>query len=335
MTNPDFSGIDPLRVPEARRRIEAIEQYLRLPDAKTADAARISASIGLSRWQLQRLARVWREHRDPTLLVVGRRGASSRQYRVAPRAIEIAEEEIASAGADAELRLVAPRVERRCRAENVAPPSRPTIWNYIRKACTASDPPEQGPKRIVVGRMWFHLPVTDTPGSGAGTDMPTLLVAVALPERIILAHRISVDDHQPPGIADLIAELVALRIPGADGRPLLLQSDDRRAANAVLAKAGLNGLRAFKRSVQRELSRAFGGRLGRLTALYRRSLARPGTKHVVQRQDERITSEEAKAAILEAVAASDAASRTKMPAFDISVGDEAELTGGEQLQGQG
>lgn len=69
MREPDFSGTDPLRLSEARRRIDALNPYPDLPSPRTVDATRIAASISLSRWQFQRLARVWREHRNPALLV--------------------------------------------------------------------------------------------------------------------------------------------------------------------------------------------------------------------------------------------------------------------------
>lgn len=318
MYEPDFSGIDPLRVPEARRRIAAINQYLGLANPTTADATRISATIGLSRWQFQRLARAWREHRNPSLLVVGRRGTASRDYGLAARAVEIAKDEITKAGPGAELATLAPEVERRCRAEGITPPSRPTIWNYMRKARASGAVRADGPPRIVIGRMWFHLPVTDLAEGQAGTNMPALLAAVALPEGIVLAHRISFDDRDPPSVASLVKELLAHRSIGAEPRALLLEANDRRAAADVLAACGMRHLRAHNRSVQRELSRAFGGKIGRLPALYRRGLARPESKVVVQRQDERITVQAAEAAINEAIEASNAAVAVPVPAFDIA-----------------
>lgn len=320
MHEPDFSGIDPLRVPEARRRIAAINEYLNLANPSTADAIRISATIGLSRWQFQRLARAWREHRNPSLLVVSRRGAANRDYGLAARAVEIAKEEITKAGAGAELAIVAPEVERRCRAEEINAPSRPTIWNYMRNARASGAVRADGPPRIVIGRMWFHLPVTDLPEGQTGTDMPALLAAVALPEGIVLAHRTSFDDGSPPSVASLMEELLASRSVGAEPRALLLEANDRRAAAEVLAACGMRHLRAHNRSVQRELSRAFGGKIGRLPALYRRGLARPESKAVVQRQDERISVEAAEAAINEAIETSNAATGMTVPAFDIAAG---------------
>jgi hypothetical protein len=317
MSEPDLSGIDPLRVPEARRRIASLNEYLALPDPTTADAKRISAKIGLSPWYFQRLARIWSEHRNPAMIVVSRRGPSNRDYGVDPRAAAIVRQEIEKAGSNAELATVAPQIERRCRSENVIPPARATIWNHIRKAQAATGV-AAGPPRLIIGRMWFHLPVTELIDGWPGSDMPTLLVVVALPERIILAHRISVDERYPPSVADLVTDLVPYQSTGAQPRPLLMDAADRRAARNALATSGLGGIRPHKRSLQRQLARAFGGRLGSLSALYQRSLARPESKRIVQRQDERISPEAAQAVIRDAVQAHNLAAADSPPEFTIA-----------------
>lgn len=299
MDEPDFSGIDPLRLPEARRRVALIEEYMALPSKTTADAVAFGARIGLSRFQFARLVRAWREHRQPRLLVVGRRGPATRDYGIDPRAAEIARGALEESGPDAELATVAPVVEARCAEAGVTPPSRPTLWTWLRKARAAGATPAGGPPRIVVGRLWFHLPVIDA----APGDMPTALVAMLLPERRIVAHLASADEARPPAVADLVDLLVAGAAPGAPARPLLIEADDRRMADSALARSGLGGVRPHARSVQREIGRAVGGRLGTLAALHRRGSARPETRRVVQRQDERIAPAAALAAIDAAVAA--------------------------------
>lgn len=311
MSEPDFSGIDPLRVPEARRRIATLEAYLALPSPTTADAVRAGAEIGLSRWQLQRLATVWRDHRDPGLIVVGRRGRSSRDYGVPPRANEIADEVIAASAPDASTTSIAVDIEVRCAAEDVDPPSRATIWSRAREARARSN--ASGPPRIVVGRMWFHLPVEGQP---AGT-MPTLLAAVLLPEGAIVAHRISTDALSPPPVADLVSEVAARRAIGALARELVIDDDDRRAAAEAVAAAGVAPSPARRRAPQKELSLALGGRLGRLAALYRRSMARPATRKAATRFERPLAPGAVVTAIEDAIAASNAAAGA-MPAFDIA-----------------
>ncbi|WP_156001360.1 hypothetical protein [Sphingopyxis sp. MC1] len=159
MNTPDFSGIDPLRVPEARRRVAALNEYLSLPNPSSNDTLRIAASIGLSRSQFCRLARVWRDHQDASLLVVGKRGPANRKYNVDQRAVSIAQELLAEAGPTASLALIAPQIEKRCAEAGISPPARSTINNYIKAARAGTAAPAAGPPRIVVGRMWFHIPI--------------------------------------------------------------------------------------------------------------------------------------------------------------------------------
>ena len=311
MSEPDFSGIDPLRVPEARRRVAAIEAYLALPNPTSADTTRFGSSIGLSRVQFGRLARVWRDHRDARLLVIGKRGAATRDYGIDPRATEIATEVIREAGTGATLARIAPEIERRCAEAGVSAPARSTINNWIRAARAGTT---EGPPRIVVGRIWFHLPVAGMPASA----MPTLLAAVALPERIVLAHAVSTDPSTPPSVSELIDRLTAVRTSDAPLRPLLLDSDDRRMAADALDRAGLGATRSHNRSVQRELSKAFAGRLGPLPVIHQRSMARPATKRVISRQDQPLTAEDVVTTIADAVDAHNAATLMAPPPFDLA-----------------
>lgn len=313
MSEPDFSGIDPLRVPEARRRIAALNAYLALPSPTSVDTERFARSIGLSRNQFGRLARVWRDHRDARLLVIGKRGAATRDYGLDPRAVAIANDIIGAAGAAAALARVAPEIERQCAEIGAIPPSRQTIYNWIRAARADAGATAEGPPRVVVGRMWFHLPVSGAPADA----MPTLLAAVLLPEQIIVAHVISTDPQAPPSVGELVDTLARTRTPGAAPRPLLLDPDDRRVAASALDRASLGGTRSHDRSVQRELSKAFAGRLGPLSVIHQRSMARPATKRVITRQDEPLPAADAVATIEEAINSNNVATLTVAPAFDL------------------
>jgi hypothetical protein len=314
MSEPDFSGIDPLRVPEARRRVAAIEAYLTLPDPTSADTERFGNSIGLSRVQFGRLARVWRDHRDARLLVIGKRGAATRDYGIDGRAADIARRLIHIAGPAATLAKIAPEVELRCAEAGVAAPARGTINNWIRAELARAAIPADGPPRIVIGRMWFHLPVVDMPPN----SMPTLLAAVALPERVVLAHAVSTDTSMPPSVSDLIDRLAAMRIGGATPRPILLDPDDRRVAIGALDRAGVGRTRSHNRSVQRELSKAFAGKLGPLAVIHQRGMARPATKRVISRQDQPLPAEQVVATIDDAVVAQNATALTGPPPFDLA-----------------
>ena len=313
MDEPDLSGIDPLRVPEARRRIAAIDAYLKLPDPTSADTQRFAETIGLSRVQFGRLARVWRDHCDARLLVIGRRGAANRKYNVDGVAIDISNAVISEAGVGTTLAAVAPEIERRCAEAGISPPARSTIYNYVRAARATAIQPAEGPPRIVVGRMWFHLPVAGLPADA----MPTLLAAMMLPERIVVAHELSLDPANPPRIGALIEALAAERAAGAAPRPLLLDPDDRRIAAGALESAGLGRTRSHDRSVQSELSKALSGRLGPLAVIHRRGSARPGTKRVMSRQDEPIPAAQVRDTIQQAINAHNAATLVERPAFEL------------------
>ncbi|MFD1949462.1 hypothetical protein ACFSGX_01610 [Sphingomonas arantia] len=315
MSEPDFSGIDPLRVPEARRRIAAINEYLALPDSTNADAVRIAGTIGLSRWQFQRLARAWRDHRNPSLIVVGKRGPSARDYGIDPRGAEIARDVIDGAYRDATPTAISIEIERRCGMEEVTPPSRPTVWAWVRRSRADSEGAIPGPGRIVIGRIWFHLPVEGQP-AGA---MPTLLAAVLLPERTIVAHRISTDPAHPPSVSDIVSDVAGLCTAGAGARHLVMEGDDRRAAGPALDDAGLCATGGEAHGPQAELSRAFGGRLTTLPAIHRRARARPATRRRETRLEQAIDPMAAIEAIEEAIASHNA--RAPGPtAFDVARG---------------
>lgn len=313
MSEPDFSGIDPLRVPEARRRVAAIEEYLKMPSPTSADTERFANTVGLSRVQFGRLARVWRDHRDARLLVIGKRGAAARDYGIDDRAAEMANRLIREAGASATLAGVAPEIERLCAEAGIQPPARGTINNWIRAERNRADVPMDGPPRIVIGRMWFHLPTAGMPAS----TMPTLLAAIALPERIVLAHGVSTDPTVPPSVSDLIDRLAGMRTVGAPPRPLLLDSDDRRVGAAGLDRAGLGGTRSHNRSVQRELSKAFAGRLGPLAVIHQRGMARPATKRVISRQDQPLPAGQIVTTIEDAIDSHNTAMLAGPPSFDL------------------
>jgi hypothetical protein len=162
--------------------------------------------------------------------------------------------------------------------------------------------------------MWFHLPVVGMPVSA----MPTLLAAVALPERVVLAHAVSTDPATPPSVAGLIDRLASMRTSGAPRRPVMLDPDDRRVAGASLDRAGLGETRSHNRSVQRELSKAFGGRLGSLAVIHQRGMARPATKRVISRQDQPLPAEQVVATIEDAVTAQNGATITSPLRFDMA-----------------
>lgn len=314
MPEPDFAGIDPARVPEVKRRIRAVESYLSLPTPSGLDAIRLARSIGLTRYQFQRLVNAWREHRDAKMLVVTKRGKASRDYGISPRAKAIADEVIEADGASVRLTKVAPIIERRCAEVGVKPPSRPTIYNWIRqRQSEALD--ANGAPRIVVGRMWPRLIVKGHPDT-----FPLLLVAVALPEKSILAHRVSFDPERPPSVTGLVDDLFRKRSTDSEPRTLLISSNDLKAARASLGRHGLQDLKSHPRSLQRVMSETFGGMISDLRVVFQIRSALTSSVANLSRQDEAISESFALETITKAISDHNQRSGSNQLDFDLSAG---------------
>ncbi len=314
MPEPDFAGIDPARVPEVKRRIGAIEAYLSLPTPSGSDAIRLARSIGLTRYQFQRLVNAWCEHRDAKMLVVAKRGKASRDYGIDPRAKAIADEAIEAGGFPAQLTKVAPIIDKRGEEAGIKPPSRATIYNWIRQR-HSEELDAYGAPRIIVGRMWPRLVVKGHPDT-----FPLLLVAVALPEKAILAHRVSFDHEQPPSVIDLVDDLFRARSAGAEPRPLLLSPNDVKAARPSLGRHGLQDLKSHPRSLQRVMSETFGGMLSDLRVVFQIRSALTSSVANLSRQDEAISESFALDTINEAISDHNQRSGCSQSGFDLSAG---------------
>ena len=278
--NFDFSGVEPLRLHEARRRVAAVEAYNQLKSPTTHDATDAAQSIGLNLAQFRRLVRVWRTYRDASLLVSGPRRRPRGDYGLDPRAEEIIAKAIEEAGDNAELAPVSRAVRCACDHAGVRPPSQATIYKRIKAVRATGVGQIAADPLIIVGRMWFHLPIT---GRLTG-DMPCLLVALTLPERQIIYHEISTNPSHPPCVRNAVRALITNRNQEAPKRRLLLDPYDFDVASAVLDEANLPAVKPHKRSVQRMLTKAMGGKLSSLNAIYRPQNARPHNRKI-SRQD--------------------------------------------------
>lgn len=317
MSEPDFSGINPLRVPTARKRLAAIQEYLAIPDRKVADAVRISATVGMSRWSFQRLVKAWIQYRRVDLLVENKKGKPTRKPTMSEQVRAVMKDEIKKAGADAELALLKPIVRKRCEAEGLKIPSDATLKKHIVAARTANPEMIGGPPRIVIGRISFHLPVALSTGEGAINPLPHVLLAVALPECAIIASDICVNEEQPPDIEQVVHQVLEGQTEGAEGRQLLIDPMDRRLSKAVFRQFGVKRPERNRMSVQREMARIFGSKFGMLEPIYRPNLARPGRRNVLSRQDQPITEADAIGAIQAAIDSHNASRLTSTPEYTI------------------
>ena len=296
MKEPEFPGIEPARVPEVKRRLQAIRAYLAMPARNGAETIRLAQSVGLSRYQFNRLVRIWQEHRDPAMLVITKRGSSSRDYGIDPQAKKIAEQIIARMDCRSNSLSVSRAIIQRCDALGVKPPSQPTVYNWI-KQYRANHMVKHGSPTIAIGRVWPRLVVNQHNGS-----FPLLLVAIALPEKAILAHRISFDPDKRASISGLVYDLLQQQQRGTQPRSLLIGPQDLKIAQEGLRSAGLSGIKSYSQSVQRLMSRSFGHCLADLPIVFQVNMALKSAAANLSRQDEPIDEAFATATIESAIA---------------------------------
>lgn len=299
MNEPDFSGVEPTRLVEARRRIGVIEGYLDIEGPSGEQTTAAAESLDLTRWQFMRLTRAWRDHRNPAMMVKSRNGPSKRDYGIDKRVKQVALEAISKAGMGAEISNVAPEIEAICKKMDIDPPSRPTIYNYILAERREGHLRFDRPPCLVVGRMWFHLPMLES----AANSMPCALLGVALPERVVVAHAISAKRDAPPSVPHLLADLFGRSISTGEPRVLLMDPSDRAAGLPVLAERGATEMPSSKISLQRILAQAFGDSLGPLRPVYKRGGALAKPKYSMGAHDEPLTCDAAVAAIEQAISA--------------------------------
>ncbi|WP_133366506.1 hypothetical protein [Qipengyuania sediminis] len=299
MTEPDFSGVEPTRLVEARRRIAVIERYLDLTRPTGSDTVAAAESLGMTRWQFTRLVSAWRNHRDPTMMVRSRTGQSSRDYGVNGQAKRIAGEEIRRVGMRAEISNVAPAVEAACGKLGIRAPSRPTIYNHILCERREGRLRFDGSPCIVIGRIWFQLPMEED-----GATLPHALVAVALPERAILAYHIATSRLAPASVSTVLDRLLNRATRLGPGRELILDREDRAAGAAVLSRHKMDCVTPSRQSPQRLLAQALGDAVGALRPVYRPGGALAKPRYVMGSHDRALTEQMARAAIVDAIAGS-------------------------------
>ena len=318
MSEPDFSGINPLRVPTARKRLAAIQEYLAIPNRTTQDKIRVAESIGLSRWAFQRLVKAWIQYKRVDLLVENKKVRETKKLSVSARVRAILQEEVARAGPEASLSTVTPAIQRRCEAEGLKMPSAGTIYNHIKRARAETPGMIGGPPRIAIGRLSFRLPVKAEMSEAIANHMPQTLVAVALPECFVLHHVISVDADRPPSIELLVEKLLEGQTLDGEQRSVQIEAMDLQLTRPIFERFGISKSGRNGRSTQKELSRAFGEKFGSLVPVYTPNRGRPARKSVLTRQDEPLTEADAVAAIEAAIAANNLSRLIAKPSYTIA-----------------
>lgn len=316
MSRPEDSGVNPLRLPMALRRLAAIKKYLKLSNPTQQDTKEIAQSVGLSRSYFQTLVNAWLAHQDISLLVPKTDQKKGRGVRLNPRVYEILDEEVRNPVHHFHGPSITAQIQLRCKGEGLPAPSSGLIAGRIRKA-KAENPEANNPApRIVVGRAWVKLPTRSIQGDEI-TAHPAVLLAVALPEGVVLNWRMALNDEQSPSMRDFVIDLVGGETLGALERPLWMQGVDIRAAGDTMTEVGLENLREYPLSVQNELVRCFNEKLGSLRVYFRARYKSNDASKILKWEDEPVSRDTAFGVIGKAIASHNASRGGDYPAYRI------------------
>lgn len=219
MNEIDFTGIEPLRLAEAKRRAAIVEEYISKEKRSVAETDKFARRMGVSRNQFYVIARAWRIYRDPARLGLKGGKGPHRGQKLDPRANAILEEELLAAD---DLKRLVNMVQQRCEDEGIKPLHANTIRDRFRQKQVLT-PFLDGPPRVLISRAWFVLPMK-MPIEGMP---PMLVMATLLPERRIIAHRLTFEGPNKQAILDVILDRH------------LSSGEARLAGLAGLASAGL------------------------------------------------------------------------------------------------
>ncbi len=166
----------------------------------------------------------------------------------------------------------------------------------------------------MIGRIWFHIPIEEKPDNA----MPCALVAVVLPERVVLAHEISTDQNSPPSIQKMLRKLADRASNHGKLRKILMDPIDHAATRLILKRSSTAVDDDIKRSTQRVLAQAFGDKMGNLLPIYRPGAALSKPKYNMGTHDRPLTPAMATAVIEQAIVISNM-SRSRMVPYQINV----------------
>lgn len=253
----EMSCIHPAYLENTRLRVAAIRKFL-AGDRSKASLVETADAIGLSTSRTGRLIRSYELHQDPELISGdGRRQSRSASTEKRDMVRQIIDAAISDQGTTAEARDIERAVISACDQAAIARPSTQLIWKTLSKARRANrEPAVNVSPRILVGRVWFQLPVELQDGS---IERPEALIALKLPDKSIRACITNLHRGSKPRLVEILAalnEVVDVHATGIElGRidtasfPFNTVSDD---------------------SAQNEFIRHLGNGIGELDVLFRR-----------------------------------------------------------------
>lgn len=210
MEGIDLSGVDPTRWPEIRRRVAILDEYCAIPDRKQRSRRAYAKRLGIGEAHFSALAQIWRERRNPADLP----GAQARQSpkpanRLPAASADVASDVIEKLGAMARRRDVLIEVKRRCADAAIVPPSDATITNMLTAARASHAGATAFEPEILIGICAARLPAQHDDE----VVLPRLLIAVQLPERVIVGYDVAIDPALSPSVDRLMASVRAAADP--------------------------------------------------------------------------------------------------------------------------
>lgn len=232
MEGIDLSGVDPTRWSEIRRRVAILKEYCAIPERTQRSRRAFARRLGIGEAHFSSLAQVWRERRDPADLPGARAHHPPKPANRLPAAsTDAARAVIADLGAMARRRDVLAEVFRRCDETKVIPPSPATITNLLATARASLGESTTFEPEILVDSCAAKLPALHR----GEVILPRLLVAIQLPERVIVAYEVSLDPAVSPSVEGLAASIRAAADPA--GRPLRIRAPHLSAPEQVMIGA--------------------------------------------------------------------------------------------------
>jgi len=219
MNGIDLSGVDPTRWPEIRRRVTILDEYCAIPERTQRSRRAYAERLGIGEAHFSALAQIWRDRRNPADLP----GAQARQSpkpanRLPCASTDVARDTIADIGPMARRRDVLIEVKKRCAAAEITAPSDATITNMLIAARGSHGDVTAFQPEILIDTCAARLPAQH----GDKVVLPRLLVAVQLPERIVVSYDVAIDPVLAPSVDRLMAKIRAAADP--TGAPLRVRA---------------------------------------------------------------------------------------------------------------
>jgi hypothetical protein len=294
----DLVGINPMRWPEIRRRIAAVQEYVALPRPNAADRDRIAAELGLSRSTFLNLVRIWRMHRSPAKLagLSAKKGRARRTISSLPvTSVAEVQRTIDDVGTTTSNTVIIREVRERLRKRRLTQPSDQTLTNMIAKARAedTKDPPFE--PQLLVAECSIALPVIWE----NQTVLARAILAVKVPERLVVGFDLSCDPQVPATPEGLLLRAGFTSLEQLAQRPVVfaLGTDVESPKHTA----------GQRHSSQRPtLAKLFGRELGGLKLIYRPSMARDPDKIAGSRQNSAVSPCDALLALEQAIATNNA-----------------------------